>query len=257
MKKSNKNYLWVSILAVALFLLAWYLATDVFHLFRAAMLPSPVVVVKSLFKKMVSTMPDGGTLFQHIGASLVVALTGYLLGVVVGIPVGIFMAWFKAVDNLVRPIFDFLRTIPGIAWIPVFTVWLGIGLEAKAAIIFVGVFVGTVVNVYSGIKQTSEVHIWVAQIFGAGKMEILWRIAVPSALPQIFTGLRVSCGMAWLGLIAAELIAAKRGLGFMIQVARNFGRSDLVIVGMITIGVIGAVLTLGLEAIEKKVVKGR
>ena len=136
------------------------------------------------------------------------------------------------------------------------TVWLGIGLKAKAAIIFVNVFVGTVVNIYSGIKQTNEVQIWVAQIFGAGRLEILFKVALPSSLPYLFTGLKVSLSMAWLGIVAAELLASQSGLGYMIQVARSLGRPDLVIVGMLTIGLIGAFLTMALEMAERVFVKG-
>lgn len=256
MSRRQKSLL-VSALAVATFILVWHLSTEVWRIFPRTMLPGPFVVLRSMIRKTYITAPDGGTLQRHILASLGVALTGYLAGVAAGIPTGIFMAWYRRIDYVVRPVFDFLRTIPGIAWIPIFTVWLGIGLTAKAAIIFTGVFVGTVVNVYSGIKQTNEVHVWVAQIFGASHMEILRRIAIPSALPAIFTGLRVSFGMAWLGLIAAELIAAQRGLGYMIQVARSFARADLVIVGMITIGLIGAILTILLEVLERKFVKGK
>ena len=221
------------------------------------MLPGPGKIVQSFFVKLTSKVPDGNTLLGHIKASLIVVVIGYLIGVAAGLPTGIFMAWYKPVDYVVRPIFDFLRTIPGVAWIPVVTVWLGIGLKAKAAIIFVNVFVGTVVNVYSGIKQTNEVHIWVAQIFGAGKSEILWKVAIPSALPYIFTGLKVSLSMAWLGIVAAELLASQSGLGYMIQVARSLGRPDLVIVGMLTIGLIGALLTVALELLEKILVKGK
>lgn len=132
----------------------------------------------------------------------------------------------------------------------------GIGLKAKAAIIFVNVFVGTVVNIYSGIKQTNEVQIWVAQIFGAGRLEILFKVALPSSLPYLFTGLKVSLSMAWLGIVAAELLASQSGLGYMIQVARSLGRPDLVIVGMLTIGLIGAFLTMALEMAERVFVKG-
>ena len=219
--------------------------------------PGPGKIVQSFFFFFSSKVPDGNTLLGHIKASLIVVVIGYLIGVAAGLPTGIFMAWYKPVDYVVRPIFDFLRTIPGVAWIPVVTVWLGIGLKAKAAIIFVNVFVGTVVNVYSGIKQTNEVHIWVAQIFGAGKSEILWKVAIPSALPYIFTGLKVSLSMAWLGIVAAELLASQSGLGYMIQVARSLGRPDLVIVGMLTIGLIGALLTVALELLEKILVKGK
>ncbi len=257
-KTTNKfKYYIISVISITVFLVSWYLLCDVFKVFRTTILPSPVTVLESFIKKFTSTVPDGRTLGQHISSSLVVVLSGYALGVVIGIPTGIFMAWYKPIDYLVRPLFDFVRTIPGIAWIPVVTVWLGIGLEAKATIIFINVFAGTVVNVYSGIKQTNEVHVWVAQIFGASRMKILWKVAIPSALPFIFTGLKVSLGMAWLGIIAAELIAAQSGLGYMIQVARNFGRADLVIVGMLTIGFLGAALTLILELIERIFVRGR
>ena len=115
---------------------------------------------------------------------------------------------------------------------------------------------GTVVNVYSGIKQTNEVHIWVASIFGASRTEILRRVAIPSALPYIFTGLKVSLSMAWLGIIAAELLAAKSGLGYMIQLNRSLARADLIIVGMLTIGLIGTIFSVVLGKMEKKMVRG-
>jgi ABC-type nitrate/sulfonate/bicarbonate transport system, permease component len=255
MKKSTM-YL-ISVISVLVFLIVWYLLSDVFRVFKPSMLPGPLKILKSFIAKLTSKVPDGNTLLGHIGASLVVVLSGYVLGVVIGLPTGILMAWYKPVDYVVRPVFDFLRNIPGIAWIPIVTVWLGIDLKAKAAIIFINVFVGTVVNTYSGIKQTDEVKIWVARIFGASHWEILKRVALPSALPYIFTGLRVSLGMAWLGIIAAELLAAKSGLGYMIQVARNFGRADLVIVGMLTIGLLGAILTKIIEIFEHRFVKGR
>lgn len=254
--ESKIKYYLISVCAVVIFLIMWYLASDVFMIFRKGMLPGPVTIAKSFVTKLTSKMPDGNTLFGHIKASLTVVLIGYVIGVAAGIPTGILMAWYKVVDNLVRPVFDFLRTIPGVAWIPVVTVWLGIGLKAKAAIIFVNVFVATVVNVYSGIKQTNEVQIWVAQIFGANRLEILWKVALPSSLPYLFTGLKVSLSMAWLGIVAAELLASQSGLGYMIQVSRSLGRPDLVIVGMLTIGMIGAVLTVILEMIEKIFVKG-
>lgn len=254
---SPSGYYLISVIAIAAFILVWYLASDVFHLFRYNMLPGPDRIFAGFLYKLTNKMPDGNTLFGHIRASLTVVLTGYVIGVTAGIPTGILMAWYKPVDHMVRPVFDFLRTIPGVAWIPVVTVWLGIGLPAKAAIIFVNVFVGTVVNVYSGIKQTNEVHIWVAQTFGANRLEILRRVAIPSAMPYIFTGLKVSLSMAWLGIVAAELLASTSGLGYMIQVSRNLGRADLVMVGMLTIGMIGALLTVVLEMLEKIFVRGK
>ena len=255
--KTITMYRLVSALTVVLFLFVWYLLSDVFQVFRNGMLPGPKKILEAFIIKLNSKIPDGNTLGGHIMASLIVVMSGYAIGVIIGIPTGILMAWYKPIDYIVRPVFDFLRNIPGVAWIPIVTVWLGIDLRAKATIIFVNVFVGTVINVYSGIKQTNEVHIWVAQIFGASHWEVLKRVALPSALPYIFTGMRVALGMAWLGIIAAELLAAQSGLGYMIQVARNFGRADLVVVGMLTIGMLRALLTKGLEILEYKFVKGR
>lgn len=255
-KKKKLFYLGISAASLFLFVLIWELATDVFHLFTPQLLPSPVAVVKTFVFKLTSKPPDGGTLLVHIFTSLKVALTGYLLGALIGISLGISMGWFKTVDKLVKPLFDFLRNIPPVAWITLFIIWFGIGVFSKAMIIFIGSFIATVVNSSAGIKQTKDVHIYVAKTFGASNLEVLWKVAVPSALPLIFTGLKVGLSMSWMALVAAELIAASNGLGYMIQIARAFGRPDIVIVGMLTIAGMGAVLTGIVEALERKLVKG-
>ena len=131
----------------------------------------------------------------------------------------------------------------------------GIGLGAKSAIVFMSAFVPCVINTYSGIKATTQVHLWVAQTFGASRGQMLKEVAIPTALPYIFTGLRVSLGASWTSLCAAEMLAASRGLGFMIQLNRQLARADLIIVGMLTIGAVGAILSVGLGYLEKKFVK--
>ena len=132
----------------------------------------------------------------------------------------------------------------------------GYPVGAKAAIIFASAFVPWVINPYPGIKQTKPVHLWVAQTFGASRREMLFTVAIPTALPLIFTGLRISLGTAWMTLCAAEMLASNRGLGYMIQLNRTLARADLIIVGMLTIGVVGIILTTLLDWLEKKVVKG-
>ena len=148
-------------------------------------------------------------------------LGGYLIGAIIGIPLGIFMAWNDRVDMLVRPVFDLVRTIPGIAWTSVMVTLVGIGFLSKALVIFISAMVAMVINSYSGIKQTKTVHLWVGQTFGASNWELLTKVAIPSALPMIFTGLDVALGSAWTTLVAAELLASTKGLGFMIQQARG------------------------------------
>lgn len=246
----------VSFLSLCAFFGIWYLCSAVLHLKPDYVLPSPVQVVTAFITKLTTKAPDGATLGGHILASLKVALSGYFLGAIVGIPLGIAMAWFRKVDMFVTPLFDLIRPVPTIAWIPLMILWFGIGLGAKAAIIFVSAFVPCVINSYAGIKQTKPVNLWVAQTFGASRREMLFTVAIPTALPLIFTGLRISLGTAWMTLCAAEMLASNRGLGYMIQLNRTLARADLIVVAMLTIGVIGTIFTVGLDALEKKFVKG-
>ena len=204
------------------------------------------------------TAPDGATLLQHLWSSIRVALFGYALGAVVGVPLGIAMAWNKWVDRFVRPLFDLIRPIPGLAWIPMFILLfgIGIGITSKALVIFLGALIACVVNSYTGIQQTQELHLWVGDVFGASNAQKLFKIAIPTALPMIFTGLRVALGTSWTALVAAELLASTQGLGYMIQQARAISRPDIIIVGMLAIGAVGAVFDALLHLVEIKVAKG-
>jgi ABC-type nitrate/sulfonate/bicarbonate transport system permease component len=255
-KNRFTKYTVISIASIAVGILFWWLATDQFHLFRSNVLPSPVKVAITFVQKWYQKKPDGATLLQHLGASLQVAMGGYLIGVVIGIPLGIFMAWNDTVDMLVRPVFDLIRTIPGIAWTSVMVTLVGIGFLSKALVIFISAMVAMIINSYSGIKQTKTVHLWVGQTFGASNWDLLTKVAIPSALPMIFNGLDVALGSAWTTLVAAELLASTRGLGFMIQQARGIFRLDIVIVGMIVIAITGSILSSLIEFLGQKLVKG-
>lgn len=255
-KKSEMKYTLISLASVCVVILIWYLCINVLHLKSESVFPGPVKVLKTFSKKLFERSPDGATLIQHLMQSLKVAFTGYGLGIFVGVPLGIAMAWNKKVDMFVRPLFDLLKPIPGLAWIPLFILLFGIGLTPKALVIFIASLIACIVNSYTGINQTKELHLWVGDVFGASSMQKLFKIAIPTALPMIFTGLRVALGAAWTALVAAELLASSRGLGYMIQQARAIARPDLVIVGMLTIGAAGLVFDKVLYFIEKKVSKG-
>ena len=255
-RKDKMKFRIFSICSVCIFFGVWYVATAVLHLMPDYCLPSPDQVLRAFFYKFTHKMPDNGTLFQHIAASLKVALSGYFLGAVIGIPLGICMAWFRRIDLFVTPLFDLVRPVPTIAWIPLMILWFGIGLGAKAAIIFVSAFIPCVINSYAGIKQTKPVHLWVAQTFGASRSKMLFTIAIPTAMPLIFTGLRISLQAAWTTLCAAEMLAANQGLGYMIQLNRMLARADLIVVGMLTIGFVGTLFAAGIGRLEKIAVKG-
>lgn len=254
--KKQKYHL-ISIGSFLFVLLVWELCTDVLHLISPMMLPSPAKIFSTfVYKLKGGTNPDGATLFQNIWASLKIALGGYAVGVLIGVPLGIGMAWSRRFELFTKPLFDIIRPVPALAWIPLMILWLGIGYASKVGIIFFAAFISATVNSYAGIKRTSQVHLWVGKTFGASNRQLLFKVAIPTAMPMIFTGLRLALGSSWVALVAAELLAATRGLGYMIQMARMLGRPDVIIVGMLTIGFIGLALNYILEALQKRFVKG-
>ena len=255
-KPAISGYTLMSIISVTLFFVIWYVLTAKMMIVPNHVMPSPTKVLTTLIRKLTVKSPDGGTLGFHIIASLQVALMGFGSGTVLGIPLGIMMAWSKKVDRIARPIFDFLRPIPPIAWIPVMILLMGIGTPARAAVIFMSALIPNVINSYTGIRQTSQVHVWVAQTFGASNFELLTKVAIPSALPNIFTGMRLALGTSWVSLVSAEMLASTMGLGYLIQMGRQFSRTDLVLGGMIVIGCLGSLLAIILEKVENRIVKG-
>ena len=256
MKRRKETYGWLSVLSIILFVAIWWFSCDVLNLTNSSTLPGPVTIAETFIKKLTGTAPDGATLPQHIFSSLRIALGGWAMGVVIGTPLGIFMAWYKKVDLFVRPLFDLLRPVPGLAWIPLMIILFGIGLTPKIVTVFLSAFVPCVINSYAGIRQTKDVHLWVGQTFGASDTQMLVNIAIPTALPLIMTGVRVALGAAWTCIVAAEMLASTKGLGYMIQQARGIYRPDIIICGMISIGAIGAVFTGLLSLIENRIVKG-
>ena len=253
---SRHKYKLLSCLSVGVVLLTWYICVDIMGLVRPSAFPKLSKSISTFFAKFSESAPDGATLIVHFANSIKVALLGYSMGVVIGVPLGILMAWYKKVDLFVRPLFDLIRPIPGIAWIPLFILMFGIGVLPKALVIFLGVLIPATVNAYTGIKQTKDVHLWVGQTFGASDFQMLMKIAVPTSLPLVMTGVRVALGASWTCIVAAEMLASTKGLGYMIQQARGIYRPDIIICGMITIGVIGALFSWLLTLVERVVIKG-
>ncbi len=253
----NKNIsLILSVLSIVIFIAIWFFCCDILKLTDETTLPGPFSVMETFIKKLNSTAPDGATLIEHIGASLKVAMLGWIMGVVIGTILGILMAWNKGFDLFVRPLFDLIRPVPGLAWIPLMILLFGIGLTSKVVTVFLSSFVPCVLNSYTGIRQTKDVHLWVGRTFGASSTQMLFKIAIPTALPMIMTGIRVALGASWTCIVAAEMLASTKGLGYMIQQARGIFRPDIIISGMIAIGVIGALFSYLLSVVEKIIIKG-
>lgn len=253
---SNFAYAMLSVAGVLSFFLIWQLLIE-FGIVSGRYLSKPTEIVALFIYKMTNTNPDGSTIPVSTLASLEVAIVGLLLAIVTGVPIGLLMGWYKGFRKFVKPVFEILRPIPPISWIPLTILWLGIGIKAKAFIIFFAAFIPCVINSATGIEQTNKTLINVAKTCGASNVEIFFKVGIPSALPIMFAGIRVALGNAWATLVAAEMLAANSGLGYMILMGRNYARADIVILGMVLIGALGALFTGTLSFIERRVIKWR
>lgn len=254
--RENRQLFLISLTGLVFFFGIWELVTRL-EIVPSRYLNPPSMVIQTFFRKMVDTKPDGATIPVHFWTSFKLALTGFVAAVVVGVPLGLVMGYYKLADRLIRPVFEVMRPIPPIAWIPISILWLGIGYPAKAFIIFMAAFVPCVINAHLGVTLTSPTLIRVAKTCGASRWQIFTTICIPSAMPFVFTSLRIALGNAWSALVAAEMLAATAGLGYMIQQGRSFVRSDIIIVGMLVIGVAGALMSAVLSKLENKVTPWR
>lgn len=254
--KEKRQLFLISSVSVIVFLGIWEIAVRLAWV-DPQFVCSPSEAFMEFINKLTEPNPDGAVLGVHILESLKLALIGYITAAIIGVPLGLLLGYYHTFDKLVNPIFEIIRPIPPIAWIPLSVIWLGIGTTAKGFIIFLAAFVPCVINSYTGVKLTNPVLIDVAKTCGASRWKIFITVCTPSAMPLAFTGIRVALGNAWSTLVAAEMLSATAGLGYMIQQGRALGRSDIIIVGMLTIGVIGAILTAILNSMEDKVIRWR
>lgn len=196
-----------------------------------------------------------GELMGHIGISILRVLEGFVIGAILALIVGILCGLYKKVDDYLSLIIGFLRPIPVLAWTPLLILWLGIDEASKIALIAIGTFWTVLLNVVAGIKGTDNKLLEVAAILEKDKKTLLFKVILPSALPSIFTGMRSGIDMAWRSVVGAEMIAASRGIGFLITYSREISQPDVMIVGMICIGIIGIIIEKLLKIAEKRLLK--
>lgn len=193
-----------------------------------------------------------GVLHKYIIASLFRVTCGFGLAVLIGVPAGLALGWFRPAFQAFNPMIQAFRPISPIAWIPVAILWFGVTDLAPIFLIFLASVFPITVSSMAAVQNMQLVYVRAARNFGLGRFELFRRVIFPAALPQIITGLRIALGVAWLVVVAAEMIAVNSGLGFLIIDARNAGkRYDLVVAGMILIGVIGLVLDLLIRRLER------
>lgn len=242
----------LSVSGILLFFLIWE-GLVMFNIVDSKKLCDVLEIFKLLILKFTDPNPDGAVLMVNVWSSLKIALSGFALAIIIGIPLGWLMGWYRGFDAFMRPIFEIIRPIPPVSWIPLTIVWMGIGLQAKAFIVFFAAFVPCLINSYTGIRQTKEVLINVGKTFGASSFTCFWKVGIPSSMTMTFAGVKVAIGNAWATLVAAEMLAASSGLGFMILQGRSYGRVDLVILGIVVIGVLGVLISIIIGACENLV----
>jgi NitT/TauT family transport system permease protein len=223
------------LLVIAALVGVWWVAVIASH---SAIFPTPWQVVTGMYELAAS-----GALLRHIGASLMRVGMGFTLAVVVALPLGLWIGWVRNAFRTLNPLLQILRPISPIAWIPIAILWFGVGDAAPIYLIFISSVFPMTVQTAAGVHTIERRYLWAAANFGVSRYTLFRQVVIPAVLPQIIVGMRIGLGVAWLVVVAAEMIALRSGLGYLIIDSRNAGnRYDLVIGGMIIIGVIGLML---------------
>lgn len=213
------------------------------------LLPSPFQLVGAGYDLMAD-----GILWKHTLASLNRVLMGFLLASVVGITLGVALGWSQTLSDFIRPLVESVRPIPPIAWTPIAILWFGVGDAPSYFLVFIGAVFPVFVNTFSAVRNIDRTQINAALSLGAKPGLLIRDVLIPASLPVIFPGLRIALGVGWMCVVAAELIAAQSGLGYMIQQNRVLLQTQNVVTGMITIGVVGFAMSALMELAERKLI---
>jgi len=207
----------------------------------ALFLPPPSAVAAKAWRVATDGFMDA-TLWQHTAASLQRVALALVLAAVVAVPLGAWMGLSPRARAVFDPLVEFYRPVPPLAYLPLIVIWCGIGELSKVLLIALAIFAPLVIATATGVARTPEARVRVARSFGATRGQVLRHIVLPNALPDLLTGLRVGLGVGWSTLVAAELVAATRGLGFMVQSAAQFLHTDIVVVGILVIAGVAAAM---------------
>ncbi|MDD5222807.1 MAG: ABC transporter permease [bacterium] len=242
--ESKKHFWWWSPLLV---LLAWELISR-----QGWISPQLLPSLESVGGALVSLF-SSGDLLRHLGISLLRVILGFSLATVVGVSLGLAMGWFKWWRGFFDPLVEILRPIPPMAWIPLAILWMGIGETSKIYIIFYGAFFPIVINTTLGVKSIDGNLLKMARSMNLRGWLLFKEVIFPGSLPAVMTGLRIGLGVGWMCLVAAELIAAESGIGYLIEESKELLRTDRVVLGMLLIGAMGILSDWGVRSLEKYV----
>ena len=242
----------ISIVTSLALILLWYGVTAA-GLIKPLFLPSPAAVLNKFIE--VATEGFGGaTLLEHTLTSMARVFGAFLLAAVTAIPVGIFMGVNRVMRGIFDPPIEFYRPIPPLAYLPLTIIWLGIGEESKVVLIYLAIFAPMALNARAGVRSVSIEQIHAAYSMGASRAQVIWHVILKGAMPEILTGMRIGIGFGWTTLVAAEMVAATAGLGYMVLNAAEFLVTDVVVMGIIVIGLIAYVFDLLMRYLERLLV---
>lgn len=231
------------VIVLALLIATWWL---IVIKSQSAIFPTPWQVVTGTLE-----LAQDGSLWEHISSSLMRVGAGFLLAVLVAIPLGLWMGRVDFVYDTLNPVFQIMRPISPIAWIPLAILWFGVGNASPVFLIFIASVFPLIVQTAAGVHTIEKRYLRAAENFGVSRYKLFTQVIIPAVLPEMIVGMRISLGVAWLVVVAAEMIALRSGLGYLIMDSRNAGnRYDLVIAGMIIIGIIGLLLDGLMRSLE-------
>lgn len=242
----------ISVTTVVVILFAWWLVTKI-GMFPEIIIPSPKSVWVS-FVTIIQNGYKGYTLLQHLGTSLKRLGIAYLLVVVTAVPLGLLSGYVSKVRAILEPIVEFYRPLPPLAYYTILVLWMGIGESSKLTLLYLAGFAPVYIACVAGVIRIKEDYINGAKTLGAGKAQIFFYVVFPAALTDVFTGLRTALGVEYTTLVAAEMVAAVKGIGWLVLDASNYLRSDIVFMGVILMGITGIILDQLIRLVERKVV---
>jgi taurine transport system permease protein len=251
-RPKRRGTLPISFATIAALIAGWSLASA-YGAVSPVFLPSPLVVARSLVNVAVNGFVDS-TLAEHTLASLLRIFAALSVSLLVGVPAGLAIATSHIGKGILDPIVEFLRPLPPLAYLPLIIIWVGIGEASKVTVISLAMLPPIILSTASGVRSAPDDFVNAARSFGAGPLQVLLHVILPGAVPSILTGTRIALGAGWSTLVAAELVAASQGLGFMIQSAAQFLVTDIVIGGIIVIAAIAFLLEILARLIERSLV---
>lgn len=244
--------IWLSLVSIAVFFFVWWLFTAMGWV-KPLFVPSPMAIVTK-FITIWNTGFTGTPFMDHVWISTLRVFGAFALACVIGLPLGLAMGMSPVMSGIFDPLIEFYRPIPPLAYLPLMIIWFGIGETSKVLLIFLSVFAPVVLGARSGVKSAAIEQIHAAYSFGATRWQVMRHVIFPSALPEILTAMRIGIGFGWTTLVAAEMVAATKGLGYMVLSASQFLQTPVVIMGIFVIAIIAFGFDMLVRFAERRLV---